>query len=788
MQKITLYALANSTLGSIRDYANAKASAVPAFTRSFPFTLQLRLFSSADDETAYPISAFSGITSWQCVWDKDFSQTTTPIVIADNADIVAESVTEEIAGIEREFTQITIPVSSMNTQAIIDWLGSDEAKSGLIMELIGFNGSSEEEFGLQLKGFAIRNRVYYGGTPTEIDPEYLTASQVRALIASGAVVQFSADGVNWHDQQASADSYIRFRSASDASAAWSNAIQLPQGTPGEDGDDGDSAYVYVRYASDTSGSGFSQYPSASLPYIGIITTDTEIANPSASDFSGKWVRYIGQQGTAGTDGVSTYTYVGYATSTEGANFSLTPTSGLKYRAEIHTNTAIDTPTASDFSGATWVKYIGDDGAGSGDMTKSIYDTNDDGVVDSAAKLQTARSIGSASFDGTADITLASMGAQPALVSGTNIKTVNGNSLLGSGNITISASGSATWGGITGTLSDQSDLNTALGEKISMPSSGSTGQVLTKTASGVAWANAGGSAASYECIKAVTSSAEFDDIVDYCRTASGRIVAFGAMNDNLSGNVDLSFGHLYTVGSLGIEVPLHSGYTINVYRKYWKIKEGSTVTWNGTTYTLTEQSGFTSVLSTDSGTSFDDCTIPTLSFEMAMGSYRCRLAYHNNALGERYWVAYIEAWNSEQEAWIIQDYLETGINAEIVVDHRSYIAYNSTTSRSEEIIAVFIMDITAGYLADKIETLSGASVEITIGGVYSWTLSANGTLNIDSIGEENAGKAEIDINPGSYTVTAGSGLTIVDTLTANTVNHCLVTWRGNTARLKVLDAE
>lgn len=51
------------------------------------------------------------------------------------------------------------------------------------------------------------------------------------------------------------------------------------------------------------------------------------------------------------------------------------------------------------------------------------------------------------------------GKQNALVSGTNIKTINNESLLGSGNISVSANSS--WGSITGTLSNQTDLNTAL---------------------------------------------------------------------------------------------------------------------------------------------------------------------------------------------------------------------------------------------------------------------------------------------------------------------------------------
>ena len=54
------------------------------------------------------------------------------------------------------------------------------------------------------------------------------------------------------------------------------------------------------------------------------------------------------------------------------------------------------------------------------------------------------------------------GKQDTLVSGTNIKTINGGSILGSGDLTVSSA--AFWGGITGTLSSQSDLNTALSGK------------------------------------------------------------------------------------------------------------------------------------------------------------------------------------------------------------------------------------------------------------------------------------------------------------------------------------
>lgn len=55
---------------------------------------------------------------------------------------------------------------------------------------------------------------------------------------------------------------------------------------------------------------------------------------------------------------------------------------------------------------------------------------------------------------------------PLLVSGTNIKTINGINILGSGNIDVSggSGGATTWGNIGGNLADQTDLTTALNGK------------------------------------------------------------------------------------------------------------------------------------------------------------------------------------------------------------------------------------------------------------------------------------------------------------------------------------
>jgi hypothetical protein len=79
--------------------------------------------------------------------------------------------------------------------------------------------------------------------------------------------------------------------------------------------------------------------------------------------------------------------------------------------------------------------------------------------------------------------------QATLVSGTNIKTINSTSILGSGNIAISSA--VAWGGVTGTLSDQTDLQTALDLKVDENAAitGATKTKITYDAKGLVTAGA-----------------------------------------------------------------------------------------------------------------------------------------------------------------------------------------------------------------------------------------------------------------------------------------------------------
>ena len=81
------------------------------------------------------------------------------------------------------------------------------------------------------------------------------------------------------------------------------------------------------------------------------------------------------RGPTGATGHEAYLYVAYAENTDGRGFSLLPAASRKYRAEIQTDAPIDTPTLADFAGASWQKYIGDDSTVYGDVLVADADTS-----------------------------------------------------------------------------------------------------------------------------------------------------------------------------------------------------------------------------------------------------------------------------------------------------------------------------------------------------------------------------------------------------------------------------
>ena len=259
--------------------------------------------------------------------------------------------------------------------------------------------------------------------------------------------QFSEDGTNWHDQQQDADLYYHERRPG---GQWGGAVKMKIGQTGAA-----AGFGAPTIAVETLPAGSDA--TASVAASGDNTAKVFNFNfgiPKGADGKNGT---DGKAGADGADGVSSYTYVAYASDASGGGFSLTPSNALKFRAEIHTTTAIETPDAADFAGATWVKYIGDDGTGAGDMTKSVYDTNDDGIVDHAATAdavgattaaQVADAVGKAHTHANkatldklaeADGKLTFDGSEIGGGSGT-VKSVNGQLPDESGNVTVETGG------------------------------------------------------------------------------------------------------------------------------------------------------------------------------------------------------------------------------------------------------------------------------------------------------------------------------------------------------------
>ena len=184
MQKITLYATANETLASIRDSANARSASAPVFVRDVEVELHLRLFANANEQERYVLP--SGIVSYGWYMDVDFKTSTAFKIVGDNANIVVVEVNDTVDSetgeiTEYGYTDIKIPISNMNSEALVEWLGENKSMTGLIGELCGYDSTGASIFVLQIEGFTVRNRLSETGEPSENLENYLTLDEARAL-------------------------------------------------------------------------------------------------------------------------------------------------------------------------------------------------------------------------------------------------------------------------------------------------------------------------------------------------------------------------------------------------------------------------------------------------------------------------------------------------------------------------------------------------------------------------------------------------------------------------------
>lgn len=141
-----------------------------------------------------------------------------------------------------------------------------------------------------------------------------------------------------------------------ADYSWSLIKGADGKTPvkGVDYFDGRSSYLWIRYATDKTGSNMTDIPSTDTKYIGTATTTTMSAPTSASDYT--WLKYVGDVGTPGKNG---YIHIAYANSADGkVGFDTTVGVGKLYMGQYTDNYELDSTDPTKY---TWSLIKGADG-------------------------------------------------------------------------------------------------------------------------------------------------------------------------------------------------------------------------------------------------------------------------------------------------------------------------------------------------------------------------------------------------------------------------------------------
>ncbi|WP_277202341.1 LamG domain-containing protein, partial [Victivallis vadensis] len=393
MQNLIFYVSAASTLGVAKDSLGVKNVALPTIIRGGEVCLKMRLFAGDGDDTPLPLDELTRCTAWEWAMDSDFDESTNYKLVADNANITVGSVTEtDPEGVEHTYTEISIPIPATNTEELKEWLGTSESQNNLNGELAGYDATGKLTYILQLKGFTIRNRILSAGDPTELPEQYLDEAGVRALIGAGAEAQCATaadapDG-DWVDSTTAPDTHvwIRWRLRGNPSGAWSTPAKRLPGPAGATGDKGDKG--------DTGATGLVEIVSIEMTAPATSPSITEAEGSTAEHR--KYILHIprGEKGDTGTDGTDGADGAAAGFGTPTVTVETLP-AGSDATASV---TASGDDTAKIFNFNFGIPK-GADGSGTGDMTKSVYDTNDDGIVDHAA---TADAVGATTAAQVAD--------------------------------------------------------------------------------------------------------------------------------------------------------------------------------------------------------------------------------------------------------------------------------------------------------------------------------------------------------------------------------------------------
>ena len=360
-------------------------------------------------------------------------------------------------------------------------------------------------------------------------------------------------------------------------------------------------------------------------------------------------------------------------------------------------------------------------------------------------------------------------------------------------IAKAASSDALAAGISSEVASQVTpaVTAALADYKPLPTDGTAGQVLTKTADGAAWDDSPSAlptdGTAGQVLTKTADGAAWDDSPSALPTdgTAGQVLtktADGAAWDD-------SPSALPTDGTAGQVLTKTADGAV------WKtldIPDASVPAWGAITGTLSDQSDLQAVLDSK-------ITGPSAGEE---GAY-----LQKTATGVQWAAIATGGGASSQVVRTISSLSAFNALTQEVKDSKESIAFlaipgkngaewsaqDGNVKLSHFYLATpllddcLILDLTAlgSYYAIPTAT-TAATLEISPGQRLVWTLEADSTLSAKALDETHWATAQIEISTGSYKVTAGSNLVVVDTLTANAVNVCEVRWRAGAARLRVVD--
>ena len=381
MQIITMYLRASSVKATLVDEWNQTVNVLPALTRGLRAELVLKLL----DENGAALKP------------EDLAYATWDFAVANDWDTATKPQLRVTEGITVTENEVHVPLTETNTEELVAALGkSEQVQFGC--ELAGFAaGETDPEFLIQFD-IIVRNRRADAGTgrPEPVGDGSYTAAQIRALFAAKMAVQLTDDGETWYDADPSEEpaetaKWYRFRNTL-VGYEWSDPIPL---IPGRKGDRSTVAVVGTETLSAGSAAEVTnegdehdakfrfkipkgQTGTAATVGVGSVET-VPAGQPAEVHNSGTAAAAVldfkiprGPQGETGHD---SYLYVAYASKSDGTGFSLVPSAGLRYRAEIQRETPLETPRIGDFAQAKWIKYVGDDATVYGDVLVADSETS-----------------------------------------------------------------------------------------------------------------------------------------------------------------------------------------------------------------------------------------------------------------------------------------------------------------------------------------------------------------------------------------------------------------------------